>query len=120
MNAPERWELFVLPEHLKKLTYDKDQKISNAGSFTIRLEDHTLGNIIRMQLHRDEKVLFAGYQAPHPLEHNIVIRIQTTNDSTPHDALKKSIRDLTGEISTMEERFKEQLQLKNNPRENFF
>ncbi|KAG6628235.1 hypothetical protein CIPAW_14G001100 [Carya illinoinensis] len=67
MNAPDRYERFVVPEGTKKVSYERDTKIINAASFTVEREDHTIGNIIRMQLHRDPNVLFAGYtpQASH-------------------------------------------------------
>ena len=40
--------------------YFADTKNPNAGLYKIRLHDHTLGNALRMQLLRDDKVLFAG------------------------------------------------------------
>lgn len=58
------------------------------------------------QLLKDPKVLFAGYKVPHPLEHKFVIRIQTTSDYTPQDALTNAITDLISELSLFEERFK--------------
>lgn len=38
---------------------------------------------INSQLMKDPQVLFAGYKVPHPLEHKIVIRVQTTPDYSP-------------------------------------
>ena len=66
-----------------------------------------MGNMIRCQLLKDPNVLFAGYKNPHPLEHKIILRIQTTSDYTPQDALRNSITDLISELSLFEERFKE-------------
>lgn len=63
--------------------------------------------MIRCQLLKDPNVLFAGYKNPHPLEHKIILRIQTTSDYTPQDALRNSITDLISELSLFEERFKE-------------
>ncbi|XP_070679122.1 DNA-directed RNA polymerases II, IV and V subunit 11 isoform X2 [Malus domestica] len=82
MNAPDRYERFVVPEGTKKVSYERDTKIINAASFTIEREDHTIGNILRMQLHRDENVLFAGYKLPHPLQYKIIVRAynQAIND----------------------------------------
>jgi len=61
MNAPLRFELVVLPEGAKKyvdlstslliscrVAITKETKLTNAASFNILLEDHTLGNIVRM------------------------------------------------------------------------
>ena len=35
-----------------------------------------LGNMVRMQLHEDRAVVFAGYRIPHPLESKMVVMIQ--------------------------------------------
>lgn len=67
MNVPERFELTTLPEGAKKITHAKDQKVPDAATFTILAEDHTMANLLRMQLLRNPDVLFAGYQVPHPL-----------------------------------------------------
>ncbi len=75
-------------------------------------EDHTLGNMIRHQLLKDPNVIFAGYKNPHPLEHKVVLRIQTTSDYTPQEALMNAITDLISELSLFEERFKESVREK--------
>ena len=58
------------------------------------------------QLLKDPQVLFAGYKVPHPLEHKFVVRIQTTPDYTPAEAMTNAITDLLSEVSLLEERFK--------------
>jgi DNA-directed RNA polymerase II subunit RPB11 len=58
------------------------------------------------QLLKDPQVLFAGYKVPHPLEHKFLLRIQTTADTTPSDALTSAITDLMAEFSLLEERFR--------------
>ena len=63
-------------------------------------------NFSYRQLLRDPHVLFAGYKQPHPLEHKIVLRVQTTADYTPQDALRNAITDLISELSLLEERFR--------------
>lgn len=107
MNAPPSFESFLLFEGEKKITVVKDTKVPNAAVFTVMKEDHTLGNLITMQLHKDPHVLFAGYKVPHPLEHKFVLRVQTTPDYTPQEAFTNAITDLASEISLLEERFKE-------------
>nr|CAD7429529.1 unnamed protein product [Timema monikensis] len=64
------------------------------------------------QLLKDPNVLFAGYKLPHPLEHKFILRIQTTPDYTPQDALTSAITDLLAELSLFEERFKEAIKEK--------
>ncbi|KAF3690390.1 DNA-directed RNA polymerase II subunit RPB11 [Channa argus] len=106
MNAPPAFESFLLFEGEKKICISKDTKVPNACLFTLNKEDHTLGNIIRAQLLKDPQVLFAGYKVPHPLEHKIVIRVQTTPDYSPQEAFTNAITDLISELSLLEERFR--------------
>ncbi|KAK7789961.1 hypothetical protein R5R35_008209 [Gryllus longicercus] len=112
MNAPPTFESFLLYEGEKKIIKEQDTKVPNAAIFTINKEDHTLGNMIRNQLLKDPNVLFAGYKIPHPLEHKFIIRIQTTSEITPQDALSSAITDLISELSLLEERFKEAIKEK--------
>uniref|UniRef100_A0A6I8SHD1 Polymerase (RNA) II (DNA directed) polypeptide J, 13.3kDa n=1 Tax=Xenopus tropicalis TaxID=8364 RepID=A0A6I8SHD1_XENTR len=106
MNAPPAFESFLLFEGEKKITITKDTKVPNACLFTINKEDHTIGNIIKSQLLKDPQVLFAGYKVPHPLEHKIIIRVQTTPDYSPQEAFTNAITDLISELSLLEERFR--------------
>ncbi|KAF7137811.1 hypothetical protein RHSIM_Rhsim07G0056500 [Rhododendron simsii] len=109
MNAPDRYERFVVPEGTKKVSYERDTKIINAASFTIEREDHTVGNILRMQLHRDENVLFAGYKLPHPLQYKIIVRIHTTSQSSPMQAYNQAINDLDKELDHLKNAFEFEL-----------
>ncbi|RLM64340.1 DNA-directed RNA polymerases II, IV and V subunit 11-like [Panicum miliaceum] len=105
MNAPDRYERFVVPEGTKKVSYERDTKIVNAASFTIEREDDTIGNIVRMQLHRDPNVLFAGYELPHPLQYKIITRIHTTSQSSPTLAYTQAIKDLDKELEYLMQAF---------------
>ena len=51
-------------------------------------------------------MLFAGYKQPHPLEHKFILRIQTTQNYSPQDAMMHAITDLISELSLLEERFR--------------
>mmetsp|Transcript_12650 Transcript_12650/g.23714 ORF Transcript_12650/g.23714 Transcript_12650/m.23714 type:complete len:128 (-) Transcript_12650:46-429(-) len=100
MNAPERALSFLLDEdnNEQKITYSADTKVSNAGTFTINKEDHTIANLLRMQLLRDPSVRFVGYIHPHPLVHRIDLKIQTASSTVaPIDVLQSATEDLAGE-----------------------
>ncbi len=45
---------------------------------------------------------------PHPLEHCIHVKVQTTKDSTPPKALHTAIHELINECSTLESKFRVQ------------
>lgn len=105
MNAPSAFDTFLLYDGEAKVIMEKDTKVRNAALFHVNKEDHTLGNMIRFQLLKDPKVLFAGYKVAHPLEHKFTLRIQTQSEYTPIDALINAINDLHSEISLLKERF---------------
>lgn len=78
---------------------EMDTKIPNAATFKILKEDHTLGNMLRMKLLDNPQVIFAGYKMPHPLEHEFVLKIQTTADTTPLQVLQDEIYHLIADIN---------------------
>jgi len=109
MNAPHPAEHIHLSEDEKKITYEEDQKVADAGTFTVLKEDHTLGNIVRMSLLRDGRVLFAGYQMPHPLENRMLIKIRTRQNQHPVRILQDHLALLKSEVQDMREQFATQL-----------
>ncbi|CAD7695802.1 unnamed protein product [Ostreobium quekettii] len=105
MNQPDRIDKFVVPEGVKKVSYEPDTKIANAGTFTIQREDHTIGNLIRMKLHEDSRVLFAGYKIVHPLEHKVLVKVQTDGSIPPSEAFSDAIDDLGRQFSALRDNF---------------
>jgi DNA-directed RNA polymerase II subunit RPB11 len=100
MNRPEPSASFLLDEDIgeQKIVYKPDTKNPNTGVFRFNKEDHTVGNLLRYQLHRDPNVRFAGYIHPHPLVHFIELKIQTNSATTdPKTVLSNAIEDLAGE-----------------------
>ncbi|KAG9313510.1 DNA-directed RNA polymerase, partial [Chiua virens] len=77
MNAPNRFELYVLEDGEKTVEVTEDTKIPNAATFKIVKQDHTLGNMLRAQVLSMPQVLFAGYKVPHPLHPYFLLKIQT-------------------------------------------
>ena len=55
---------------------------------------------------KDPQVIFAGYKCPHPLEHKFIIRVQTTPDYSPQEAVRNAITDLIAETALLDERFR--------------
>jgi DNA-directed RNA polymerase II subunit RPB11 len=102
MNQPDRYARFVLPEDVKKLEWAPDQKLPSAGTYILEREDHTLGNLVRMQLLRNPNVVFAGYRIPHPLEPRMVVRLQTTDATGPQDAFVQALHDLRYEVAELQ------------------
>mmetsp|Transcript_76530 Transcript_76530/g.247664 ORF Transcript_76530/g.247664 Transcript_76530/m.247664 type:complete len:234 (+) Transcript_76530:122-823(+) len=82
-----------------------DEKVPNAATYVIWIEDHTLGNLLRMELLRNETVLFVGYKVPHPLNHMIELRVQTLPKSSPEAVIRHAIANLKVECRSMLEQF---------------
>ncbi len=101
VNAQERYEKFVVPEGQDKLSVEKDSKITNAIKISILCEDHTVGNLVRHQLHRDPEVLFAGYKVPHPLEHKIQFSVKTHEATPPLQCFNNALGHLEAEFDDM-------------------
>jgi DNA-directed RNA polymerase subunit L len=40
--------MFEIAEGMSKVSFEEDSKVEHAGIFTFLLEDHTLGNLLRM------------------------------------------------------------------------
>ncbi|KAK4705414.1 DNA-directed RNA polymerase II subunit RPB11, partial [Phenoliferia sp. Uapishka_3] len=109
MNAPSRFELFVLADGESKLTVDEDTKIPNAATVTINKEDHTLANMLRSQLLLLPYVIFSGYRVPHPLEPRVVLKIQTDGSFTPIQAVQQACDDLIRTLASMKNQFQNEV-----------
>ncbi|KAI0064402.1 RBP11-like subunits of RNA polymerase [Artomyces pyxidatus] len=112
MNAPNRYELFVLDEGEKPVEVSEDTKIPNAATIKILKQDHTLGNMIRAQLLAMPQVLFAGYKVPHPLHPYFLVKIQTDGTVTPAAVLEQACTKLIGTLSSLEAKFKREFSFK--------
>merc|ERR1712046_318792 len=113
-NKLEVSEMFSLDQRaadkngvIKRIHMIPDEKVPDAVKFIIWLEDHTLGNALRMELLRNDNVLFAGYKVPHPLDHMIELRVQTVPKSSPEAALKRAVANLRAEMKSMLDQFDE-------------
>jgi DNA-directed RNA polymerase II subunit RPB11 len=106
MNAPDRMNAIIVPEGMPKIAMEPDAKVPNAALFKIAREDHTVGNLMRMELFRDPKVKFSGYKHPHPLENDIIVRIQTAPGAeTPAAAFIGAASRLQREFKSMKTSF---------------
>eukprot|EP00438_Fugacium_kawagutii_P024952 Skav213209 [mRNA] locus=scaffold2826:535361:539203:- [translate_table: standard] len=130
-NKLEVHEMFSVKEG-PRIKVVPDEKVSNAVVLHTYVEDHTLGNLLRMELLRNEAlptpelseaVLFAGYKVPHPLklgsvlsqadrEHMIELRVQTTPAIQPEAALRHAVKNLQSECSSMLDQSKIPLKLR--------
>ncbi|KAF8819599.1 Dna-directed Rna polymerase II RPB11A, partial [Cardiosporidium cionae] len=79
VNSSDAADHRTLPDGVEKVEWAPDTRFRLCGSFTIYLEDHTLGNILKTQLLKDPDVMFVGYRIPHPLENKLEVRLRTSS-----------------------------------------
>jgi DNA-directed RNA polymerase II subunit RPB11 len=108
MNAPVRKDSCIVPEGLAKLSAAVDGKMANATTYKFIREDHTLGQLLRMELLRDAAVRFAGYKHPHPLDNDIVLKVQSAPGSTPNQVLESALKRLENEFTGLQASFRAQ------------
>ncbi len=88
-------------DNIEKLIPDDD---SLEGKLVLKKIDHTLGNILSSGLKRHDKVIYAGYNMPHPLDDKIIIHFKLKEGkikSTIKDTIKyykKIFNDLNEKI----------------------
>ncbi|KAL3428282.1 hypothetical protein PVAG01_01791 [Phlyctema vagabunda] len=112
MNAPDRFELFLLGDGEKKCAEATDTRTPNSSIFTFNKEDHTLANMLRAHLFKDPHVLFAGYKIPHPLFATFELRIQTDGEITPKEALVSCCKALVGDLEILSREFTKEYELR--------
>jgi len=105
MNAPDRFELFMLGDDEKKVELQDETRIPNTTTFTFNKEDHTLGNLITTRLLKDSRVTFAAYKVPHPLFAKFELRVSTDGTVTPKAAVSKACRDTIADLDTLARSF---------------
>jgi DNA-directed RNA polymerase II subunit RPB11 len=108
-NDVEPHTLINQPDDVK-LTREPFRQNLNADDFTLTKEDHTVANLLRMKLHTNPQVKFAGYKVPHPTLHTVILRIQTMDPKdggkaaaggtlqTPSEALDQALRECIADL----------------------
>ncbi|OJJ81124.1 DNA-directed RNA polymerase II core subunit RPB11 [Aspergillus glaucus CBS 516.65] len=112
MNAPDRYESFVLAPGENKVDFEIDTRIPSSAIFTFNKEDHTLGNLLRSRLLQSSHVLFAGYKVPHPLLPKFELRVQTDGEITPKDAVIAACHDLVKDLGILSREFTKEYELR--------
>ncbi|KAL2268594.1 hypothetical protein VTJ83DRAFT_3440 [Remersonia thermophila] len=112
MNAPDRFELFVLQEGEKKITEKVVSGMSNCSDFLLLKEDHTLGNLLSTYLRMAPHVMFAAYKVGHPNVPEVLIRVQTDGSITPREALLTTLKQLVALYGQLGREFQKELALR--------
>ncbi|RMZ09029.1 hypothetical protein D0862_03749 [Hortaea werneckii] len=94
-------EIVVEKQRLRLLPGSSD----TAASFAFEREDHTLGNALRYMIMKNPDVEFCGYSIPHPSETVMNLRIQTWDNVSVFDVLRKGLSDLSDLCDVVEDKF---------------
>ncbi|KAF1997989.1 RBP11-like subunits of RNA polymerase [Amniculicola lignicola CBS 123094] len=105
MNAPDRFELFLLDEGEEKLQWKDETRVPNTTIFTFNKEDHTLGNLISQRLHKYPEILFSAYKVPHPLFAKFELRVSTDGTITPKEAVIRCCKDVVQDLEVLSRSF---------------
>lgn len=85
----------------------ENHKMQNSVTYKVYLEDHTIGDLLRIFLLKNDEVKFAGYKVPHPLEDTLEIKVQTKNKkpneivTTTLKSLQKDLFELGNDFDTL-------------------
>ncbi|KAK0636358.1 DNA-directed RNA polymerase [Bombardia bombarda] len=112
MNAPDRFELFLLQDGEKKITEKVFTGMSNTSDFILMKEDHTLGNLLSENLKQAPHVMMAGYKIAHPNVPEVMIRIQTDGTITPREALVNICKQLVASYGQLGREFQKEFALR--------
>ena len=81
-------------------------------TFVFTEENATIGNLLQNELLKDDNVLFAAFNVPHPQEKIVEVAV-LVSEGTPSDALKesicKSIKNVEVFEKALEKAFKKKL-----------
>jgi DNA-directed RNA polymerase II subunit RPB11 len=101
LKLSRSYEKKLAREHIEII---KGQKMVNSVTYKIPLEDHTVGDILRIYLLKNSEVKFAGYRVPHPLEDVLEVKVQTSSEDT-NKVVKETLKKLQIDLFHLENEF---------------
>lgn len=98
----------VLSDRLKEAEFEVNviNPETNFYSLTFHHEDHTLGNLLQSALYNtyvrggaNEKLLtYVGYNIPHPLEHDMLLKLRFSRQVDPKEFMHKALDEVRAHI----------------------
>ena len=88
-------------QKLRRVEIQKGQKMVNSVTYRIPLEDHTVGDLLRIYLLKNTEEKFAGYRVPHPLDDVLEVKVQTASDDT-NKTVKETLNKLQIDLFQLE------------------
>ncbi|KAJ2547410.1 RNA polymerase subunit AC19 [Coemansia sp. RSA 1933] len=107
-SAPNYIAILDVPEEKIEILPGASADLTSM-TFSIKEEDHTLGNSLRWAIMQNSQVDFCGYSIPHPSEAKANLRIQTTDRSNAIDSMNKGLDDLKSVCQIVKSKFQQRL-----------
>jgi DNA-directed RNA polymerase II subunit RPB11 len=101
LKLSRNYERKLARDHIEVL---KGQKMINSVTYRIPLEDHTVGDLLRIYLLKNNEVKFAGYRVPHPLDDMVEVKVQTASEDT-NKIVKETLKKLQIDLFQLENEF---------------
>lgn len=101
LKLSKSYERKLARNHIEIL---KGQKMINSVTYKIPLEDHTIGDLLRIYLLKNNEVKFAGYRVPHPLDDMLEVKVQTASEDT-NKTVKETLKKLQMDLFQLENEF---------------
>ncbi|KAF2456697.1 RNA polymerase Rpb3/Rpb11 dimerization domain-containing protein [Lineolata rhizophorae] len=112
MSCTSRFELFLLGEGEKKVSWKWDTRVQDTAIFTFNKEDHTLGNLLSKRLHKYPEVIYSAYKLAHPLIAQFELRVTTDGSFSPKQVVVKCCHDLVQDLDRFSREFTKEWELK--------
>mmetsp|Transcript_115324 Transcript_115324/g.160030 ORF Transcript_115324/g.160030 Transcript_115324/m.160030 type:complete len:116 (+) Transcript_115324:71-418(+) len=80
------------------------------ATYSLLNEDHTLGNLMRNQLIKNNGVQFCAYSVPHPSEPIMNVRLQVSEGQDTNKVMKHGLKRIAKMCDALEEKFTNRLE----------
>ena len=87
---------------------EEDAASAATATYILNRQDHTAANALKTSLLKDEAVVFAAYNMPHPLEAVVHLRVQTSG-APAGAAVERALQRLIGTCTDLKASFAESL-----------
>eukprot|EP00915_Cephaloidophora_sp_WS-2016_P001829 GHVH01002490.1.p1 GENE.GHVH01002490.1~~GHVH01002490.1.p1 ORF type:complete len:112 (-),score=9.45 GHVH01002490.1:642-977(-) len=101
INRPDIFGSTQVASGSKKLDWANDLRVSSGHSmvYTVAAEDNTTIPLIRKYLLANNDIKFCGYRIPHPLVNEIELRVTSSTNTTPDEALLFAVEACVAECT---------------------
>ncbi|OAA74046.1 DNA-directed RNA polymerase, RBP11-like protein [Cordyceps fumosorosea ARSEF 2679] len=128
MNAPDRFELFLLAEGERKIEEKVYSGMSNTSDFLLKKEDHTLGHLLSEHLKFPPPAFFVFHRSSyykvarhasltwsavgHPNVPELFIRVQTDGTVSSRDVFTSVCEKLINQLEMLHQKFTREWELR--------